>query len=79
MITVASSLARSNMLSTCAMVHLGNVYENLMVNLRPTNAKLRGRMVGIVTEIRHVDRETARALLEENGWNIRAVLASGGN
>lgn len=61
-----------NMLSTCSMVHLGNVYENMMVNLKPTNAKLRERMVGIVAEIHKVGRDEARALLEKAGWNIRA-------
>jgi len=63
-----------NMLSTCAMVHLGNVYENMMVNLRPTNAKLRERMVGIVADIHKIGRDEARALLERSGWSIRGTL-----
>ena len=64
-----------NMLSTCAMVHLGNVYENLMVNLKPTNAKLRERMIGIVAEIRKTDRDEARRLLDGAGWNIRGIAS----
>lgn len=63
-----------NMLSTCSMVHLGNVYENMMVNLRPTNVKLRERMVGIVSEIRKVGRDEARALLDRSDWNIRSAI-----
>ena len=63
-----------NMLSTCSMVHLGNVYENLMVNLQPSNEKLRERMVGIVAEIKKVGRDEARSLLERNGWTIRKLL-----
>ncbi len=63
-----------NMLSTCAMVKLGNVYENLMVNLQPTNAKLKERMVRIVADIHHVDLAKARELLEASGWNIRGTL-----
>ena len=63
-----------NMLSTCSMVHLGNVYENMMVNLRPTNDKLCARMIGIVSEIRKVDRDEARALLERANWNIRNTM-----
>ena len=63
-----------NMISTCSMVHLGNVYENMMVNLRPTNAKLRERMVGIVSEIRKVGRDEARSLLEQSGWSIRCAM-----
>ena len=64
-----------NMLSTCAMVHLGNVYENMMVNLKPSNAKLRERMVGIVADIRNVGRDEARSLLEKAGWSIKGTLA----
>ena len=63
-----------NMLSTCSMVHLGNVYENMMVNLKPTNAKLKERMVGIVAEIRKTGRDEARRLLDGAGWNIRAAV-----
>ena len=40
-----------NMLTTCAMTKIGNVYENLMINLRPTNDKLRDRTIRIVQEI----------------------------
>ncbi len=63
-----------NMLSTCSMVHLGNVYENLMVNLQPTNDKLRERMVRIVSDIHGVSSDEARALLDRSGWNIPATL-----
>ena len=65
-----------NMISTCAMVHLGNVYENMMVNLKPTNAKLRGRMVGIVAEIRKIGRDEAEKLLDSAGWDIRRAIQS---
>lgn len=63
-----------NMLSTCAMVKTGKVYENLMINLKPTNIKLKKRMLSIVDEILHCGTETAERLLNENGWNIRQVV-----
>lgn len=63
-----------NMLSTCAMVKTGKVYENMMINLRPTNKKLRARMVRIVCEIMSCDGETAERLLEENNWVIRDAV-----
>ena len=63
-----------NMLSTVAMIKLGNVYENLMINLRPTNDKLTLRMIRIVTEITGVSEEDAKKLLEESHWNIRAAV-----
>lgn len=63
-----------NMISTASMVKCGCVYENLMINLRPTNKKLRKRMIGIVTEILKCSEEKAEELLEANGWNIRSAV-----
>lgn len=63
-----------NMLSTCAMVKRGNVYENLMINLQPTNAKLKERMVRITADIHKVDFDVAREMLEKSAWNIRRTL-----
>ena len=63
-----------NMLTTCAMVKLGNVYENMMINLKPTNIKLRRRMIHIVCDICGCDVEEAEALLERNGWKIREAI-----
>ena len=63
-----------NMITTCAMAKTGKVYENLMINLRPTNIKLRQRMIGIVSDVCEVDEASAEALLEENGFSIRKVF-----
>lgn len=67
-----------NMISTAAMVKCGYVYENLMINLRPTNKKLTRRMVGIVTEILGCDAEKAEKLLNENNWSIKAAVEAEG-
>ena len=63
-----------NMISTCAMVKTGKVYENLMINLRPTNIKLRRRMIGIVSDVLEVDFDRAEELLTENEFSIRKVF-----
>ena len=63
-----------NMISTVSMVKCGCVYENLMINLKPANKKLRRRMIGIVTEILGCTDEKAENLLDENGWNIRSAV-----
>ncbi len=63
-----------NMISTASMVKCGCVYENMMINLKPTNKKLRRRMIGIVTEILGCTDKEAEALLEENEWNIRKAV-----
>ena len=63
-----------NMLSTCSMIKTGKVYENLMINLRPTNIKLRARMISVVSEILGTDSEDSEKLLEDNGFNIREAI-----
>ena len=67
-----------NMISTCAMAKTGKVYENLMINLRPTNIKLKRRMVGIVAEICEVDEDKALELLENHDFSIRKVFEAYG-
>lgn len=52
-----------NLLSTCTMIRLGKVYENLMVDLRPTNEKLRERAVSIISIIGNVPRHLAEGAL----------------
>lgn len=69
-----------NMLSTMTMVRCGYVYENLMINVKPTNRKLRERGINIVCELCRCEREAAVCLLDAHGWNIReVVLGYGGN
>ena len=63
-----------NMLSTCAMIKTGKVYENLMVNLKPSNEKLKGRVVRITAAILDCTEEEAIPLLEQNDWNIRKTV-----
>ena len=63
-----------NMLSTGAMVRSGYVYENLMINLKPTNTKLKQRVIGIVADITGDSREEAEARLEKAGWVIKEAI-----
>ena len=63
-----------NAISTCAMVKTGKVYENMMINLKPSNEKLTKRVIRIVREIKGCDEETAVKLLEANDWNIRRAV-----
>ncbi len=66
-----------NMLSTGALVRLGKVYGNLMVDVQPTNAKLRQRAVGIVERITGVGRAEAIALLDGAGWRVKTAVVMG--
>jgi N-acetylmuramic acid 6-phosphate etherase len=58
------------------MIKTGKVYENMMVNLKPSNMKLKARVVNIVSEIRSCDTKTAAALLEQNEWNIKKAVTA---
>jgi N-acetylmuramic acid 6-phosphate etherase len=59
-----------NMFTTLAMVRIGKVRSNLMIDLKPTNAKLRDRAVRIVQELTGADYPAARESLERNGWVV---------
>lgn len=63
-----------NMISTAAMVRLGKVYGNLMVDVQPTNAKLRERAARIVQESTGVDAARARQLLDQAGWQVKTAV-----
>jgi len=63
-----------NMLSTLAMVQLGKVYGNLMVDLRPTNAKLRRRAVRIVATAAEVAEPEAAAALAQAGGRVPVAI-----
>ena len=63
-----------NIISTGAMTRLGRVRGNLMIDLQPTNKKLRERAVGLVSQLARCDRESARSRLERADWNLREAL-----
>jgi N-acetylmuramic acid 6-phosphate etherase len=63
-----------NMLTTAAMIRLGYVYGNLMINVRPVNEKLADRARRIVAEIAGVDLDRAAALLEAAGGDVRTAI-----
>lgn len=67
-----------NLISTAVMIRLGRVYKGLMVDMVPTNAKLRKRAVLMVADIAGVTFENAEEALR-NGGNIKAavLIASG--
>ncbi len=62
-----------NMLSTGAMVKTGKVVGNLMVNVKPTNIKLRDRCIRILMELSGCERAKAEELIDKYG-DIRAAM-----
>ena len=63
-----------NMITTASMVRLGKTYENVMVDLEMTNAKLRERSKRILMEITGVSYDEAAEFLEKSGWHVKTAL-----
>lgn len=63
-----------NMISTAVMVRLGKVYENLMVDVQPTNEKLRSRAERIVLQATGADHDSAVEALREAGGNPKLAI-----
>jgi N-acetylmuramic acid 6-phosphate etherase len=59
-----------NMLSTIAMVRLGRVRDNLMINVQATNEKLRARAVRLVRALSACSAAEAQTALEKKGWRV---------
>jgi N-acetylmuramic acid 6-phosphate etherase len=63
-----------NTITTLAMVGQGKVYENLMVDLRASNLKLRDRAIRIVCILTGVDRQRADCLLDRAGDHVKVAV-----
>jgi N-acetylmuramic acid 6-phosphate etherase len=63
-----------NLLSTCAMVRLGRVYENWMIYVAMTNQKLRQRGTRILEEAAGVNASVAEHALRQSGHNLPIAL-----
>lgn len=66
-----------NMISTGIMVGIGKVYQNLMIDVQPTNEKLVERSIGIISEVTAVDRDMAMELFEESGHQVKVAIVMG--
>ena len=65
-----------NMLSTGAMVRLGHVYDNWMINVAKTNKKLRRRAVRILTEATRADVAKAEHTMRQSNHDLRVALVA---
>ena len=63
-----------NMLTTGAMIKIGKTYENFMIDLMPTNEKLKDRAIRIVSEIAGVQASTALETLIESDWKVKTAI-----
>ena len=65
-----------NMLSTGVMVKLGKTYGNLMVDLRPTNGKLRIRAQRLLSQATGLEAVPAQELLIRVQWEVKTAIAA---
>jgi N-acetylmuramic acid 6-phosphate etherase len=63
-----------NTISTTLMIRSGRVYENLMVDLRATNSKLKDRAARIVSTLTGLEREAAFDLLDRAGGLVKVAV-----
>ena len=63
-----------NMLTTTAMIRLGKIYENMMIDLQMTNKKLVERSKKIVMTITGVPYDVAEKTLNEAGGHVKTAL-----
>jgi N-acetylmuramic acid 6-phosphate etherase len=63
-----------NMLTTAAMVQLGHVYENLMIDVKASNRKVSQRMVRILADASGKSLSASEHALRQSGHNLRVAL-----
>jgi N-acetylmuramic acid 6-phosphate etherase len=63
-----------NQISTIAMVQLGKCYENLMVDLKASNQKLRDRAVRMIATITGLNPQASAVLLDEAAGHVKVAI-----
>ena len=65
-----------NMITTTAMIQVGKIFKGYMVDVQPTNLKLKQRATNILVNITHLSQEDARRVLEENDFDLKVAIIS---
>ena len=63
-----------NMLSTISMIKIGKVYNNLMVDLQSSNAKLTDRGIRIIMEVTGANSDTAKETLARADGSVKTAI-----
>lgn len=66
-----------NMISTGAMVGIGKVYENLMIDVKPTNKKLKQRAVNMIQEVLQITDEDSVKLFKQSDEQVKVAIVMG--
>lgn len=65
-----------NMLSTGSMIKIGKTYQNLMIDLNPTNEKLKDRAIRIVAQIAQTTHAKAFETLLKCNWEVKTAVVA---
>lgn len=63
-----------NMISTGVMVRLGKVYDNLMIDIKPSNKKLQKRAKNLISLVANCSQKEAQALFETSGRRVKVAV-----
>lgn len=63
-----------NMISTASMIGVGKVYQNLMVDVQPTNEKLEVRATRMIAEATGVDEQTAARYFDSSNGHVKTAI-----
>ena len=63
-----------NMISTTLMIQAGRVYDNLMVDMKPTNEKLLDRAARVVAQLTGLNRTQSLTLLSDAGGRVKVAV-----
>lgn len=66
-----------NMISTGAMLGIGKVYENLMIDVKPTNKKLKQRAVNMIQEVLQTTDEDSEKLFKQSDEQVKVAIVMG--
>ena len=65
-----------NMITTTAMIQVGKIFKGYMVDVQPTNQKLKQRATNILAKVTNLPQEDARKVLEGNHFDLKVAIIS---
>lgn len=65
-----------NMVSTAAMINLGKVYDNFMIDVVPTNEKLKNRAIRTLQKLTDRGQDDIKVALEKSDFEVKPALLS---
>ena len=65
-----------NMITTTAMIHIGKIFKGYMVDVQPTNQKLKQRAATILEKVTGIKKEEAVQKLEATDYDLKVAILS---